>query len=75
MSITAIIPARNEKYLMPTIQSLIDNADDWIEVIAVLDGYWPEEDLIQDNRVKYIHKGEAQGMRPALNSAAAAASL
>jgi glycosyltransferase involved in cell wall biosynthesis len=74
LSITAIIPARNEKYLMPTIHSLLNNADDWVEVIAVLDGYWPDEELIEDPRVKYIHKGIAQGMRPALNSAVAAAS-
>ena len=74
MSITALIPSRNEKYLLPTIQSLLDNAQETIEVIAVLDGYWPEEELIEDPRVKYIHKGEAQGMRPALNTAAAAAS-
>lgn len=73
MSTSAIIPARNEPYLHQTIRSLLDNSQGDIEIIAVLDGYWPDEALIDDSRVKFIHKGASEGMRPALNSAAAAA--
>jgi len=44
-----------------------------IEVIVVLDGYWPDPPLQEDPRLRIIHKGESQGMRAAINSAAAIA--
>jgi len=69
---SVIIPARNEQYLERTIDSLLNNARGEIEVLVVLDGYWPHI-TIDDKRVKYIHKGKAEGMRPAINSAAAIA--
>jgi len=41
-----------------------------IEVIVVLDGYWPEpKEIINDKRVIYIHFSQARGMRNAINSA------
>lgn len=44
------------------------------EVIAVLDGYWiPRNEVVNDKRVRYLHKGKAQGMRPAINDAVAIA--
>lgn len=70
MHISAVIPARNEKYLSKTIRSLLNNASGKIEVIAVLDGYWPDaQDLVDDNRVVYIHYSTPKGMRNAINSA------
>jgi glycosyltransferase involved in cell wall biosynthesis len=72
--ISVVIPSRNEPYLKKTIESLFANATGEIEVIAVLDGYWikPEEVVI-DDRVRYIHFAKSRGMRNAINSGVAVA--
>jgi hypothetical protein len=44
-----------------------------IEVIAVLDGYWPNPPLKDYPNLTLLHRGEGQGMRPGINSAAAIA--
>lgn len=68
--VSIIIPARNEKYLKQTIRDLLSKALGEIEIIVVLDGYWPLAEEIVDNlRVNYIHFAQAQGMRNAINSA------
>lgn len=72
--VSVIIPARNELFLYKTITDLLRTATGDIEVIAILDGYWPPaEEIIRDDRVRYVHKGEAEGMREGINSAAAIA--
>ena len=42
--LSVIIPSRNEVFLQQTIDDVLRNAVGEIEVIAVLDGYWPEPD-------------------------------
>lgn len=69
---TVIIPARNELFLNQTLQDVAEKSTDACEVIAVLDGYWPE-DIYRHDKVSYIHFGEQRGMRPALNAGVAAA--
>lgn len=71
--VSIIIPARNELFLVETVQDLLQHATGDIEVIAVLDGYWPDPPLPEDERVVQLHKGNAEGMRPAINSAASIA--
>ena len=67
--VSVVIPSRNEPYLSKTIKDILDKASGLIEVIAILDGYWPDkEDLIDDKRVHYIHFGSAVGMRGAINA-------
>lgn len=66
--LSIIIPSYKDVYLVKTIQSLLDNADGEIEVIAVLDGHWPEFKLIEDSRVRYVHLGKQSGMREAINA-------
>lgn len=77
MQISVVIPSRNEQFLSRTIQDLLSNATSEIEVIAVLDGYWPEAHktahwstpaIIEDKRVHYIHFPEPRGMRAAINA-------
>lgn len=68
-----IIPARNERFLSQTVADLFAHAHGDIEIIVVLDGYWPEPILPDDPRLIIIHRGESQGMRAAINSAAAIA--
>ena len=68
--ISIVIPSRNEPYLKKTIQDLLLKASGDIEIIAVLDGYWPAlTDIVNDPRVTYIHFSNARGMRNAINSA------
>lgn len=70
--VSVIIPARNEVYLKRTIQDLLEKAVGDIEIIAVLDGYWPaKEEIVEEPRVRYLHFGEAKGMRNAINSGVA----
>lgn len=69
MGVSIIIPSRNEKYLSHTISDVLIKASGDIEVIAILDGYWPPTcEILQDKRVKYIHFTESRGMRNAINS-------
>lgn len=80
--VSVLIPARNEIFLEKTIQDILKKATGEIEIIVVLDGYWPNEQkrdlwstpaIIDDPRVLYIHRGVSHGMRDAINSAAAIA--
>lgn len=64
--VSIIIPARNEPYLTKTIRDLLEKATGNIEIIAVCDGYWPDE-IVDDKRVIYLRHGEAKGMRAAIN--------
>jgi len=71
--LSILIPARNEIFLQQTITDLLTKAEGDIEVIAILDGYWPIPQLIEDVRLKIIHRGHPQGMRAAINAGAAIA--
>jgi glycosyltransferase involved in cell wall biosynthesis len=69
MGISVIIPSRNEPYLVKTIQDLLSKATGKIEIIVILDGYWPPiKEIINHPRVSYIHFSKAKGMRNAINS-------
>lgn len=80
--VSVIIPARNEVFLSKTIQDVLAKATGSIEVIAVLDGYWPVDvtrehwstpAIVDDPRVTYLHTSVSQGMRDSINAAAALA--
>jgi len=68
--VSIIIPSRNEQFLAPTVRGLLEHGSD-IEVIAVLDGYWPDPPLPEDKRLIQIHHGKWKGMRPGINAAVA----
>jgi glycosyltransferase involved in cell wall biosynthesis len=68
--LSIIIPSRNEQFLYNTVDDLFSKAQQPIEIIVVLDGYWPNPPLQDRKNLVIIHKGVAQGMRPAINSAA-----
>ena len=70
IKLSCIIPDYKDPYLIKTIQSLLVNSKlgDALEVIAVMDGYYPTFELIQDPRVRYIHLGKNRGMRGAINA-------
>jgi glycosyltransferase involved in cell wall biosynthesis len=66
--LSCILPSYKDPLLVKTIDSLLENAEGEIEVIAVLDGYWPSFKLRQDPRVRYVHLGGNVGMRRAINA-------
>lgn len=65
--ISIIIPSRNEQFLNKTINDLLAKSETDIEIIPVLEGYWPDE-VIDDKRVNYLHFSTPQGMRDAINA-------
>lgn len=65
--VSVVIPSRNEKYLGKTIEDILKKSKGKVEIIAILDGYWPL-DYPEDERINYIHFTEARGMRNAINS-------
>ena len=71
--VSIIIPSRNEPFLQHTIDDILAKAAGEIEVIVVLDGYWPNPQLRDDSRVIVLHRGQAMGMRAAVNAGAAIA--
>ena len=68
--LSIIIPARNEPYLKNTIEDILAKAEGEIEIKAILDGYWPD-DLVIDKRVSYVNFSEPRGMRNAINKGVA----
>ena len=69
--LSVVIPARNEIYLEPTIRDILEKSRGEIEVIAVLDGYLPDEPIdIKDDRVTFLHYETSIGQRQAINEAA-----
>jgi len=70
--LSIVIPSRNEMFLQKTILDLLEKADGEVEIVVVLDGYWPPiEEIVDDKRVIYLHKGVSEGMREGINSGVA----
>lgn len=65
--LSVVIPSYKDPLLHKTIDSLLENAEGEIEIIPVLDGYWPETPIKNDDRVKLVHLGKNRGMREAIN--------
>jgi glycosyltransferase involved in cell wall biosynthesis len=70
VKLSVIIPSWKDPLLINTIDSLLNSSGlgDQLEVIAVLDGYWPVFELRGDPRVRYVHLGKNRGMRDAINA-------
>ena len=69
--LSIIIPTRQERYLQQTIEDLRAKAEGSIEIIVVLDGYWPDPPLPNYDNVIVIHHGtieENMGMRQSINA-------
>jgi glycosyltransferase involved in cell wall biosynthesis len=69
--LSIIIPSYKDPLLHKTIDSLLDNAEGEIEIIPVLDGYWPNQPIRSDPRVRVLHLGGNRGMRRAINAGVA----
>lgn len=69
--LSVVIPSYKDPLLVKTIDSILENSESEVEIIAVLDGYWPSFELRQDPRVRYLHLGKNRGMRGAINAGVA----
>ena len=70
MILSCVIPAYKDKFVIPTINSLLSNSvlGDEMEVVVVIDAFDPDFELIVDPRVVYVHLGSNRGMRGAINA-------
>lgn len=71
--VSIIMPARNELYLAETVKEVFAKATGEIEVIVILDGWWPDPILDDHPGLTIVHPGERRGMRAAINSGASIA--
>lgn len=69
-TLSILIPARNEILLAKTIEDILQNIEGDTEIIAVLDGYWADPPVPQNERVTIIHNPQSIGQRAATNQAA-----
>lgn len=74
ITLSVIIPSYKDPLLHKTIDDLLKHSElgDRLEIIPVLDGYWPTQAVICDDRVKVLHLGQNRGMRGAINAGIAA---
>lgn len=73
ITLSVIIPSYKDPLLIKTIDSLLVTSElgERLEIIAVLDGYWPDVPMIDDERLRYVHLGKNRGMREAINAGVA----
>lgn len=67
--LSIIIPSRNEIYLERTISDILEKAAGEVEIIAVLDGYWPNPAIPDKPGLSFLHRGKPMGMRAAVRDA------
>jgi hypothetical protein len=70
IKLSVIVPSWKDPILHKTIDDLINKSGlgDALEIIPVLDGYWPTTPIKNDDRIKVVHKGNNTGMREAINA-------
>ncbi|PJE65244.1 hypothetical protein COU91_02700 [Candidatus Saccharibacteria bacterium CG10_big_fil_rev_8_21_14_0_10_47_8] len=69
--VSIIIPSRSQQFLQQTVDDLLAKAEGEIEIIVILDGYWPNPVLKDDARVVILHHGlvhDNVGMRGSINT-------
>jgi len=67
--LSVVIPSRNEMFLGNTIADILKHSEIDTEVIAVSDGNWPVEPILDDPRVTLVTHFESVGQRAATNEA------
>jgi glycosyltransferase involved in cell wall biosynthesis len=66
--VSIIIPSYKDPLLQKTIDDLLAKAEGQIEIVVVLDGYWPKDFNWSDSRLRIVHLGKNRGMRDAINA-------
>jgi len=67
--LSILIPARNEQFLVRTIEDILSNIEADTEIIVVLDGEWSTPAIPQHERVNVIYLPVSIGQRAATNLA------
>ncbi len=68
--VSIIIPAFREPYIQNTVDDICAKAKGDIEIIVILDGYWPNPILKSNPKLIIIHRSRREGMRKGINSGA-----
>jgi len=68
--LSIIIPSRGEQFMPQTVNDIFKKAKEDFEIIVILDGVWPAAFPVDRPNLVYVHRGESQGMRAAINSGA-----
>jgi len=70
IKLSCVIPSYKDPYMVNTVNDLLAHSElgDGLEIIVVLDGFWPEFKLVNDSKVRYVHLGKNRGMRGAINA-------
>lgn len=68
--ISFLIPARNEEFLVKTIDDILAHTGEESEIIVGLDGCWPPQPIQDNPRVKIFHVTEPIGQRAMQNQLA-----
>lgn len=67
---SVIIPSRDEIFLAKTIDDIYKNATGDFEVIAIIDGEWPDPPLEDRPNLQVVKFGQPHGMRAGINAGA-----
>lgn len=68
--VSIIVASRNEQYTQKTIDDIFSKALGDVEVICVLDGWWPTPPIKSRENQIILHNTDSRGLRPAINDAA-----
>lgn len=68
--LSIIVPSYKCKYVARTVEDIYEKATGSIEVIVVLDGFWPDPPIKTHKTLTIIHKGINSGMRNSINMGA-----
>ena len=67
--LSVIVPSLLCKYASKTVEDLFAKSRGDIEIIVMLDNYWPDPPIKDDKRLVIVHRGEQLGMRSSINDA------
>ena len=70
VKLSILIPARNEEFLVQTINDILAHTGEESEIIVGLDGYWTPQPIEDHPRVKIFHVTEPIGQRAMQNQLA-----
>ena len=71
--LSIIIPSYKDPFLHKTIRDILEHFETDYEIIPVLDGYTPDEPIVDNPDVKPVYLKENVGMRGAINAGVRAA--
>ena len=70
MKLSVVIPSYKDPLLHKIIDDILLKSElgDELEIIVILDNYWPTDPIKNDPRIKIVHLGANRGMRGAINA-------